>query len=526
MKVTFISVYESIISYGMRCLSSVLKKDGVETQMIFLPHQTECFRWQEFDHHYPPEILNQIADLSSDSDLIGLTVMSSYHNAAVQITQHLHNACSAPIIWGGIHPTVCPELCLEHADIICINEGEDALLELTQKLANGQGHTGINNIWYKQNDEIVRTPLQPLLFNLDHYPYPDYDLDNEFVLHQGRIQRTTRDLLLYHLQWPSYTGKPVSTYHTMMSRGCDYHCAYCCHDALNGLYDTRWSIRRRSVPNFLGELKQIMTRFPEFKCIVIEDDVFISDPEQLRQFRDGYKQITNTPLCIGGFQPPMINEEAVKLLVEAGTRWIRVGLQTGSMSVMHKIYRRPVKRKHLENAVSVLHKFKGCIEPPIYDILLDNPWETEEDHLEMLYMLLDMPKPYHLNLFSLTFYPGTLLYKRAKKEGLLHDEEKQVYRKQFVEYECTYINGLYKLFQVQYVPRWAMSLLLSSTMRNLKPISLLDRIDRFFLKIYMGKAMSKAFWRKRVIGLFSNLKKPNKQSEGFENKAIKISELS
>jgi anaerobic magnesium-protoporphyrin IX monomethyl ester cyclase len=494
MKVTLISVYENIISYGMRSLSAVLKEAGVATQMIFLPRETEGFRVEGFRHVYPGAVLDQIAEVAGESDLIGITLMTNYFDNAVQITQHLHRCTKALIIWGGIHPTVRPEECLQYADLVCVGEGEEALRELVEKMGNGQGYAGVDNIWYKQNGDVVRTPLRPLQPDLDTYPYPDHDLDNEFILHQGHIQPMTPDLLLYYLRFP-YTSESVTTYSTMMSRGCTYNCTYCCNNALRGVYHNQWRVRRRSVGNFIGELKQIVTRFPGIQRIRIDDDVFIGDVETLRQFRDAYKQAVNVPLFISGFQPPMIDEEIIDLLVDAGMKQIRVGIQTGSMRSMHQIYHRPVKREHIQRTFAVLHQFTDRIEPPIYDFILDNPWETKEDQLETLYMLLDIPKPYQLYLFSLTFYPSTELYDRAKREGILQDDLNQVYRKFYLARKHTYPNGLFDLFQSQQAPRWLMALLLHQNMRHLNLVWLPYLINGLFRVIQLSGAGWRALWR-------------------------------
>jgi len=471
----------------MRSLSAVLKEAQIETQMISLPRDTEGFRWEGFRYAYPEAVLDQLAELVSDSDLIGITLMSNHFDNAVQVTQHLRSSTNAPIVWGGIHPTVCPEECLEHGDIICVGEGEGALLELAQQLASGKGHTGIENMWYKHNGEIVHTPLRPLLLDLDLYPHPDYDLDAEFVLHKGCIRPMTEELLLYYLRWP-YTSDSVPTYTTMMSRGCPYNCTYCCNNALRKIYRSQWRVRRRSIPNFISELQRITTRFPGIQCIKIEDDAFVDGVEMLREFADAYKQVLDVPLYITGFRPSMIDEESIGMLVDAGMKRVRVGLQTGSRRVMHQVYRRPVKLEEITRAVDVLHKFADRIEPPMYDLIVDNPWETEEDQMETLRMLLNTPKPYHLVLFSLTLFPGTALYDRAKKEGILQDDLSQVYRKGYFASEYTYINGLFKLFQSQRAPRWLMALLLQDTMRRLNWVWLLYFINQLFRVIQLASA--------------------------------------
>lgn len=465
MKVSLISPFESIVSYGIRCLSAILKEAGFETQMIFLPRETEGLPWEGFRYAYSPEILDQVAQLVDGSGLVGITLMTNYIDNAVQLTRYLRRATSAPIAWGGIHPTVRPDECLEYADVVCVGEGEEAIRELAQRLAAGEGYAGIANLWHKQDGALVRTPLRPLQFDLDVYPYPDYDPATSYVLYQGKIEQLTPARLIYYLSWP-YTSDAVPTYTTMMSRGCTYACRYCCNNALRNIYHHQWRVRRRSVPNFIGELREITARFPEIRLIKIEDDNFMNDTAMLREFCAAYKREIGRPMFITGFQPPMVDEEKIAMLVDAGMRQVRMGIQTGSMRTMHEVYHRPTKREHILHAAAVLSKFSDRMVPPAYDMIVDNPWETEEDNLETLRLLLEMAGPFEIIMFSLTFYPGTELYERAKREGILQNEVEQVYRQHFLINRRSYTNGLLKLVQTQRAPRWLLKLLLGERLRR------------------------------------------------------------
>ena len=191
MKVTLISPYNVVSATGVRTLSAVLKAAGVESQLVMLPPVGAEAGWGEAGVHiaYSAAALDQVAEVVRDSDLIGISLTSNYFDNATRITERLRRSTRAPIIWGGVHPTLRPEECLEHADLVCIGEGEDALLELALKMAHGGDYTGVRNIWYRHDGEIVRTPLRPLPTDLDVYPYPDYDLDAEYVLHEGEIGR-------------------------------------------------------------------------------------------------------------------------------------------------------------------------------------------------------------------------------------------------------------------------------------------------------------------------------------------------
>ena len=487
MKVTLISPYNVVSATGVRTLSAVLKAAGVESRLVMLPPVGAEAGWGEAGVHiaYSAAALDQVAEVVRDSDLIGISLTSNYFDNATHITERLRRSTRAPIIWGGVHPTLRPEECLEHADLVCIGEGEDALLELALKMAHGGDYTGVRNIWYRHDGEIVRTPLRPLPTDLDVYPYPDYDLDAEYVLHEGALQPMTRALLYKFLE--NVTYEKGVTYRALMSRTCRNRCAYCGNSALGKLYGKQWRVRRRNVPHFIGELKQAIARFPEIQRIVIEDDFFLDDDEAIREFCDAYKKEVGLPFVVAGMFPGIINEERIRLLVDAGMRRAGVGIQTGSKHVMQKIYHRPCTQEQILRVFGILGKFQDRFKPT-YQYIVDNPWETEEDQLETLRQLFLIPKPYILELFSLVLFPGTRLSERAIEEGLITDEHTQVYLKDYHSPKHSYITALCRLFQVQYVPHWVIRLLMSAPLRRMGWLWLPRLADRVFYILTLLKS--------------------------------------
>jgi radical SAM superfamily enzyme YgiQ (UPF0313 family) len=466
MIVTLISVYETASAYGLRLLSSVLAQAGFETRLLFLPRETEGLPWDGFRYPYPQAVLDQLAALAGGSNLVGISLTTNYFYNAAQITRHLRRSTRAKIVWGGIHPTVCPEECLEYADLVCVGEGEEALLELAHRLKDGGGHDGIDNIWYRQDGQIVRTPLRPLSDDLDAYQFPDYSLESSYVLHRGQIQPMNLELLYHYSPWAGRSDG-VATYETVMARGCSYRCTYCCNNALQAIYKGRWRVRRRSVENVISELGQVVARFPGFRQVQFNDDEFLSDLETIRKFCSVYREAVGIPFVVVGFRPPMVDKERIGLLVDAGMKTLHMGIQTGSMNTMRHLYHRPVRREQILKATQVLAGFADRLDPPAFDLILDNPWETEEDQLETLSLLLEIPRPYQLQIFSLTLYPGTELYERGRREGLLHDEKSQIFEKHYVlEHERTYINCLFELVRLQRAPRWLMKLLMHDSLRK------------------------------------------------------------
>jgi|TARA_B100000315_G_scaffold241654_1_gene262723 hypothetical protein len=81
--------------------------------------------------------------------------------------------------------------------------------------------------------------------------------------------------------------------------------------------------------------------------------------------------------------------------------------------------------------VNGYNEFKDKIKIPQYDIIIDNPYEKEEDIIKTLMFLLKLPTPYQLSLYYLTFYPGTDLYKKAINDGIITNEQKEIYQKNY-----------------------------------------------------------------------------------------------
>lgn len=187
MNITLISLYRDITTYGIRTLSACLKKDGHKVQNIFLRNK--------FHDRYEDGVLEEVAAVSKEADLIAISLMTNFFDDAIQVTQKLKSRTSTPILWGGIHPTIRPEECLEHVDMICIGEGEESLVELVKKMENGKDIFNIQGMWFKNKGEVIKNDLRPLIQNLDMIPFPDYEQENDYIQLNRHIYKLDEDLL-------------------------------------------------------------------------------------------------------------------------------------------------------------------------------------------------------------------------------------------------------------------------------------------------------------------------------------------
>ena len=161
MKVTLISPYPDITSFGIRTISSYLKQHHVETQLIFLPDPFGD-NFVVCEKRYDENIMDELTNICSKSDIIGITLMTNFFDCAIQVTKSLKKRLNSPIIWGGIHPTVRPEECLNYADMVCVGDGEIAMLELAQRFAERKDYRDVSNIYLKKNGHIIKIPLNQL----------------------------------------------------------------------------------------------------------------------------------------------------------------------------------------------------------------------------------------------------------------------------------------------------------------------------------------------------------------------------
>jgi radical SAM superfamily enzyme YgiQ (UPF0313 family) len=454
MRVTLISPYADVHAFGIRTLSACLKREkACDVQLMFLPRL--------FTGKYKDSTLNEIVALAEKADLIGISLMTNFFDNAVQISRSVKENLSVPVVWGGIHPTVRPAECLDYADVACIGEGEATLVELARNIRDGQDFRNVPGICFKDKEEIVTNKLRPLIRDLDSIPFPDYDYETHYMLSDGCIRTIDTDLL----------KKEIGViYLTLPTRGCPFGCAYCCNNKLNKMYPK--PIRKRSVDNVIKELMAAKSRLPFIERIrFASDSFFVYTTEEITDFARKYKENVGLPLQITGVTANL-SREKLSPLVDAGLDSTRMGIQTGAEHTK-RLYKRYHSNQQVEKTVRLINEFNDKIRLPGYDVILDNPWETEDDSIETLMFLSRLPTPYKLFLFSLTFFPGTELYELAKKDGIVKDDLRDIYRKDYVCCKNTYLNRLFFLLD-EHAQRGGrispkmMSLLTNRRLRQLK----------------------------------------------------------
>ncbi len=238
------------------------------------------------------------------------------------------------------------------------------------------------------------------------------------------------------------------------------------------------------VRNFLNRQRQFqithLLTFPEFhlptadrffanhdmNCI---QPFFTYKYKDLEYFSAQYKQKIGLPLTITGATPQTVRENQIRVLVEGGMAGIRMGIQSGAEKTKEQ-YKRGASNKTVQKATRIINEHRKKLTPQ-YDLIIDNPYESDEEIVETLMLLSTLPTPFVMAVYSLTFYPGTELYNEARRDGLITDDHKEVYRKYYHSCQKTYLNGLYFLIRDyakhgSRIPTWVMYLMTRDQLRS------------------------------------------------------------
>jgi radical SAM superfamily enzyme YgiQ (UPF0313 family) len=480
--VLLISLQKDLDTIGLKSLHNYLLVNSYHSNILFMPESNKS-GIGELEAKRVCDFVDKLSPL-----FIAISIMSTEYQTAIELSRILKiHAPSIPLVWGGIHPTIAPETCLDHIDFGCIGEGEQTLLDLANALNRGIAPHGINNLFYRGGNGIIKNPLYPTISDLNTLPDSEHIPKNSHILHGDVIERIN---IKSFRKYSRYSG---TTYSAITSRGCPFSCSYCCNNALAAIYGVK-EVRFRDSEGVIRELRKAVVGNPFIRQINFQDDCFLArSNSDLKLFCDLYKKEVNRPFVIRSI-PTFVTEDKIATLKSAGLAWVSLGLQSGSDRVCSDVYNRKSLRKDFLKAANIIKKYDIAA---FYDVILDNPFETEQDQLQTIETLTSIPKPFYTQYFSLSFYPGTELRERAEREGLIDTKEYQT--KDYLLYSKSTTNKLVRLSA--FVPASWMESLLNMHHKNQKSIA-------FKANMALAKVITLCFFEPlmyvRVIWLSQN----------------------
>ncbi len=413
MRVALVATYTYPLALGLRYISAWLKAREEQVEMFFMRSKRDT---AETD--FSPSVLAELVERLRTVDLIGMSLMTNTFHRARVLTETIRAAgINAPIIWGGPHPTMASAESLEVADIVCIGEGEQAMLELVETLEAGKDPTTIAGLAFRQNGKVIRNPVAPLQHDLDEYPFPDYDPSTHWVAMRDHFEPAA----------PGNLRGALHRYRIETTRGCPFSCTFCTNAAMLRIYEGKGSwVRTRSNDNILKEIESVRQRFPTIEAVnVIDDLFFIRDEAEIKEFSRLYQSRVNLPLELDA-HPNTISQVKVRSLARLPIALISMGIQSGSYDTLKNTFNRPTPIEKIVEGINIMADHKIRAE---YHYLVNNPFDSDRNRIETLRFAATHHRgPAVLRIFPLQFYPGTPLYDRAREEGIISDRHESAYR--------------------------------------------------------------------------------------------------
>ncbi len=402
MKATFF--YRETFSTGVAYLSRVLKTAEHEVDLIFdlNPFDNKFFKSILSPGSIDTKKVDLLDEVDEDTDIFCFSVMTADYQWALNLSRILKKKYpDKPVIFGGPHPTLVPDIVIdeESIDMICIGEAEESILLLADYIDKKAKELNVPNLWYKNNGKIIKNELKSLGLNLDDIPFPDYDL--------------------FYDKMPSfYKRYPV----IIASRGCPFNCTYCANAALRKVFcsgsgNTKY-IRQRSVGNVIAELEFIKEKY-KIKALIFNDDVFTMNSKWLDSFLDEYREKINVPfLCITHLKT--ISQEQAYALKAANCRLVMVGIQSGSEN-----FRKAFLNRYESNS-DIINFSKICRQAKLnfsFNHIFNFPYETDSE-IEAAVRLYNEARPKIIDTYSLIYSPQTEIVDLAIKAGILKEDDK------------------------------------------------------------------------------------------------------
>jgi len=325
----------------------------------------------------------EVADIKTcnPSDLnYDLVALTSYTAMAYEMYDlaDRFRAAGVPVVIGGLHASFAAKEAKEHADAVCLGEGELLWPQIVEDFRRG-GVAGLQPFY--------REP-SPGTYDLADSPMPRFEM-------------------LLNRKYNRITVQTV--------RGCPLDCEFC---GASKLYGPKY--RRKPMKKVLAEIARIKDLWGDNAFFELADDNSFANRAWAREFLLGIRDLdlrwfTETDISIAD------DEELLKLLAASGCRQILIGLESVYPNSLDGIDRANWKLKRLDQYMDSIKRIQS------YGVTVNGCFIVGNDGddkgvFEALRDFIEKSELLEAQVTILTPFPGTHLLKRLEAEGrLLYD---------------------------------------------------------------------------------------------------------
>lgn len=336
----------------------------------------------------PLKLVSKYVKDLSRPHIFGFSVLTAGHKSAILLSEKLKKIYpDSVIVFGGIHPTACPDdvLSYGHIDAVIRGEGERALVEFYKCVKEGREFTYLDGLSYRKNGVILHNKIASEAVSLDELP--------AFPYHLFRSKR-------YDLSF------------VVGSRGCPHRCIFCSNRVTTGKR-YRYSSTKSIIQDLDWVYNQYLAKNPGKGNVQFLDDNLLVNKERIYELIGQIKIKGYDKLMTFSFQArgDNVDYKLLQDLYDAGFKSVFFGLETASERIM-KIIKKDETVAQCVEAVKMAKKIGFYVSATfIYGL----PGDTHNDRMDCLKLSKEL-KLDMVRYNNATPYPGTELYDIAMTE--------------------------------------------------------------------------------------------------------------
>lgn len=320
---------------------------------------------------------------------IGFSVMTgSQIKYALSISKKFHE--KIPIVWGGMHPSICPESTINNSyiDFTIRGDGEDAFLNLLHFLSNKQAFKKL--FASKLDKDSTLNQFNGFKLSNKYIDFNAYPIKNEYFVARDGFNK-------------SFTLET--------SRGCPYNCSFC-HNSMTKKYlfmDSQVVIQ------------SIYALFLKYQIdgIIFQEDDFFANIQRIIKILNFLKliKIGWKANCRIDYVKKLLKNGTFILIQNSNCKVLQFGAESGSDRILSLLNKKFTVNDTIE-ANRILSNFSIKIR---YNFIVGFPTETFAD-MKNTFVLIKKLRAENKNveipfINVYTPYPGTPMYDMAVKNG-------------------------------------------------------------------------------------------------------------
>ncbi len=367
---------ELYVPFGILILAGELRKNGYN---VILYHGNLKEFYKKFD-----EIDKQ------DLNFVGFSTMTGPQLRPTISASEYVKSSNIKVIWGGIHATILPEVCLKEkcVDYVVLGYAEGQIKNIANILAKEESleeHPGVGYVG--KNNEIIISDEILFETNVDEF-LPALDMIDLKPYYQ-KMEDSVRVLPM------------------ISSRGCPFACGFCYNQAVNS---GKWvGYSDDKVLQLVDYLKE------EYKI----DGIYFHDDNFFTKVGRAQNIIKSIDLpWFAEMRANLLTQEFVSFLEQTRCRKVFIGAETGSPEVMKDIGK-GIGVRDVENAVIRLKDSDIHTE---LSFIIGFPDETQKQMEETMGFIDHLDRIGHNRLrCAVKVYnpqPNTPLWERALENGM------------------------------------------------------------------------------------------------------------